>query len=484
MYNRVKKYISQNQMIKHGDHIIAGVSGGADSVCLIFVLLALQKEISFSMQVAHINHMLRPEADKDAAFVADLCLKHDIGYKIFASDVGKLSRKRGLSVEEAGRGYRYECFREMINEFGKGKIAVAHHQDDRAETILFNLFRGSGLRGLTGIRPVRDDIIRPLLCLTRQEIENYLESEKIPYCTDSTNNDDIYTRNRIRRHIIPFAAEVNSEAVRHMAKTAELVWEAENYLHKHTEKAFCECVTPFLGYIKINLLKLNEQDIIIKKRIMLMVIEKLLPGRANISASHIESLTGLTLTGGSRKLNLPNGLIAAKEYDTLVIKIAEKEPIEFKNKIEAGFSYEINLKTPKMSIPELGIISCRIFPYKEVERNLSTIDFEPANSGHEYKNENIPQKMYTKWLDYDKITSCALFRRRLPGDYLIINLKGQHKKLKDYLINEKIPKAKREQMLVLADESHIIWVPGFRISEFYKVTNKTKTILEVELTLE
>ena len=504
MYNRVKAYIAQNQMIGCRDHIVAGVSGGADSVCLFFILLDLQKEIPFTMQVVHVNHKLRPEAEDDADFVADLCRRNQIICKIFTKDVALLARQQGISIEEAGREYRYACFREALNS-PTGKIAVAHHQDDRAETILFHLFRGSGLRGLTGIRPIRDNIIRPLLCLTRQEIEEYLKIKSISYRIDNTNQEDIYTRNRIRRHIIPFAAEVNSEAVRHMAKTADLVWEAESYLHKHTEKAFDECVISSPAQISIDLIKMNEQDIIIKKRIMIMAVEELLSGRKNISARHIESLIGMTITGGSQKRSLPYGLVAWKEYDSLVIKFVEKEPIAF-TKSDADHSYFLDLKNQNLSIPSLGMISIRIFPYQKYERKtlsaldfasvesenkykverkaLSTIDFESADGGDGNKNENIPKKTYTKWFDYDKITSCANFRRRQPGDFLVINQKGQHKKLKDYLINEKIPKARRDEMYVFADGSHVIWIPGFRISEYYKITNETKMILEATLAAE
>ena len=419
------------------------------------------------MKVVHINHMLRVEADEDAAFVAEMCKKHGVEYKIYKEDIGKLAKAKGISTEEAGRDYRYKCFRKTLSNIESGKIAVAHHQNDRAETLLFNLFRGSGLKGLTAIRPIRDNIIRPLLCLTRREIEEYLETENIPYCTDLSNAEDLYSRNRIRNHIIPFAAEMNPEAVRHMAKTADLVWEAESFLHKHTEMAFDECVIAFsehkkINQLKINLIKLNKQDIIIKKRIMLMAVEKLLPGRANISGVHVESLTALTISGGSAKINLPNGLIAVKEYDNLIIGFAEKELIDFKS-VTTVKTYEINLNEPELNIPDLGIVTCRTFSY--------------------YKNEKIPQKMYTKWFDYDKITSCAVFRRRKAGDYLVINREGQHKKLKDYLINEKIPKARRDEIYILADESHVIWVPGFRISEFYKVTDETKTVLEISLSM-
>jgi tRNA(Ile)-lysidine synthase len=467
MYNKIHAYIANNRMIEPDDHIVAGISGGADSVCLLFILLKLQKEISFTIRAVHVNHMLRAEATEDAAFVAELCRQQGVELRIYSANVAKLARIIGLSIEEAGREYRYECFMEDSPE--SAKIAVAHHQDDRAETILFNLFRGSGLKGLSGIRPVRDNIIRPLLCCTRQEIEDYLESQNIPYCTDPTNAEDIYTRNRIRRHIIPFAAEVNPAAVRHMAKTADLVWEAESFIHKHTELALRECVNFSSSLIEINIKKFNELDMFIKKRIMLLVVEKLLPGRRNISARHIENLLSLTIAGGSQELHLPYGLIAHKEYDTIVIKkqkpasiVKIDENIQKDNEvIIVASDSPLPVKEQNINIPNLGVISYHTFTYQQ--------------------NENIPQKTYTKWFDYDKITTCVVFRRRKTGDYLIINRDGQHKKLKEYLINEKMPKAKREELYVLADASHIIWVPGLRISEYYKVTDETTTVLEISL---
>lgn len=463
----------QNKMIEPGDHVVAGISGGADSVCLFYILLDLQREIAFTMQAVHVNHLLRAEAKEDAVFVGKLCLKEGVALKVFTADVGEIAREKGLSLEEAGREYRYECFQEVIKEKGSGKIAVAHHQDDRAETILFNLFRGSGLKGLSGIRPLRDNIIRPLLCCLRQEIEDYLKKRNISYLTDYSNNEDIYTRNRIRHHLIPFATEVNKEAVRHMAKTADLVWEAESYLFKQTENAFNDCAAYISDRVIVNIKKFNLQDLFLKKRILLLAIEKLKPGRQDISARHIESLLSLTITGGSRTLNLPGKLTVLKEYDSLIIKLSDKNRssagVLAKGRVEdlITFSDEFVLQVDENSIgrekeiiiPNIGKLFYLTFSYQ--------------------KFENIPQKIYTKWFDYDKITSCALVRKRRAGDFLVVNRIGQHKKLKEYLINEKVPRVKRDDVFVLADGSHIMWVPGLRISEYYKVTDETKIVLEV-----
>jgi tRNA(Ile)-lysidine synthase len=211
-----------------------------------------------------------------------------------------------------------------------------------------------------------------------------------------------------------------------------------------------------------------------------MAIEQLLPSRRNIMARHIENLLGLMNTNGNKgssEIHLPQGLMARKEYDKIVISYG-KSSININMTEQSGhvkditvkksdciFDIKIDSKTPyvpqDIDIKNLGIMSCLTFPYQ--------------------KNENIPQKAYTKWFDYDRITTCAVFRLRRPGDYLVINRDGQRKKLKKYLINEKVPKSRRENMFVLADDSHIMWVPGLRISEYYKVTDSTATILEVRL---
>ncbi|MCL2253628.1 MAG: tRNA lysidine(34) synthetase TilS [Lachnospiraceae bacterium] len=448
-------------MVEIGDHVVVGVSGGADSVCLLFILLALIKEIPFTIEAAHINHLLRKEADEDMDFVKDLCEELGVPLRVFTENIKELAKKRRVGIEEAARDYRYACFNEAVSH-NKGKIAVAHHQDDNAETVIFNLFRGSGLKGLSGISAVRDKIIRPLLCCNRREIEAYLECQKITYITDATNSEDIYARNRIRRHIIPIANGINSEAVMHIAKTAELIRETECYLQKHTKAAFNECATHSETQIAINLTKFTGYERLIQKRILLLAIGELSSECRDISACHVDGILKIIDGGGSRRVDLPGKIVAIKEYDTLVIINHTAEPHFKSTDIQITFN-KIHGNKEEITIPDLGILLYFTFPYQ--------------------KNENIPQKTYTKWFDYDKITSCLIFRRRKQDDYLIINQAGQHKRLKDYLINEKIPKAARDKLYVLADGSHIVWVPGLRISEEYKVTSFTETVLACTLKL-
>lgn len=219
---QVQNFIREQKMIMPGDFVIAGVSGGADSVCLFFELLAYQKEIPFSMEVVHIEHGIRGQDSlADANYVENLCKEYGVPFHLVSCDIKKMAQESSLTVEEAGRKARYQAFEQAAKKSGRSncKIAVAHNLDDQAETILMNLARGSGLRGLGGIRPVRENIIRPLLNTRRSEIEAALRGRQITWRTDETNHQTEYTRNRIRLEILPLLAQgVNGQAASHIAR--------------------------------------------------------------------------------------------------------------------------------------------------------------------------------------------------------------------------------------------------------------------------
>lgn len=236
---KIENYIRQYHMIEKGDRIVIGVSGGADSVCLLMALCSLQEKLGFQVLVCHVNHELRgEEAAQDEAYVEMLCHKMQVPFFAFHENVELIAKKRKESLEEAGRYVRRQAFEQLCKEQGGTKIATAHHSNDNAETMLLNMARGTGLRGLCGIRPMYGKWIRPLLKLSREEIEQWLKDCDIRYCVDETNQEDEYTRNRIRHHVIPTLEEqVNTRTVEHFVKLSEQAEEIYEYLEKQTDQA-------------------------------------------------------------------------------------------------------------------------------------------------------------------------------------------------------------------------------------------------------
>lgn len=484
---KVKEYIEKYHMIASGDVVVAGVSGGADSVCLFLMLYGLAEEMGFRLTVVHVNHGIRREAEAEAAYVEGLCSQRGIPFMLAKEDVKAYAKRERLSEEEAGRKVRYEAFEDALKKYGGdtnvsdgmekgrscGKIAVAHNANDRAETMLFHLFRGTGLTGAGGIKPVRGNVIRPLLCLRREEIEEYLGKKRIAFCIDRTNLEDTYTRNRIRNHIIPYAEkEICLGAVKHMCGAADLFWEADAYIRRQAEKLFADCaVCADKEKIVLNVKKLEEGDPFIRKQVFLQCIEMLTEGRKDITSAHVEEVVKLLPKQGSKQISMPYGLKVRKEYELLLFYLENR-----RGEAEQGTLPEeiaVNLpdvleKVYKLDVPNLGRAEFTVFSKEKIPIFLN-------------KSEIISEKTCTEWLDCDKITKAIVFRKRKIGDYLTINKELSRKKLKDYMIEEKIPKSERGNLYVLADGSHIIWVPRHRISEYYKITEKTKYVLKVQL---
>ena len=457
-------------MISPGHRIVAGVSGGADSVCLLFVLLEYAKKRKFELAVVHVNHGLREDAGEDAEFVRKLCLQEGVPFFLREVNVGELAAREKRSMEEAGRMVRYQAFREVAESLCADRIAVAHNANDRAETMLFHLFRGSGIKGLCAIPPMREQIIRPLLCLERSEIECYLTERGISYRTDSTNDEDSYTRNRIRHHILPVAEqEVSSRAVAHMCRTADALSELEEYLELQTMEAEKSCVEPLTvdsALLMINVERFGQLHIALRKRLLLALLKDMAPGGKDISAVHMEDVLALFEKEGNPRIDLPFGIRAVRRYGVVFLERGQ-EPC---GKTDCLLHQKIELPPAETSEPlsfDLGTAG---------QAELSV--FFVKNGQKVLRNE------YTKWFDCDRILESPVFRFRQVGDYFsLADGRGGtvHKSLKDYMINEKIPREDRDRMLLLAEGNHVLWLAGYRISEYYKVTENTKRILQVKL---
>ncbi len=458
MLKRVKEYVDKWHMLQKGDRVIVGVSGGADSVCLLFVLLELKKEIGFEIVAVHVNHGLRgKDADADEDFVKKICAENGIVCECYFENVELIAKKRKQSTEEAGREIRRACFEQTIRKHQGTKIALAHHKNDSAETFLFHLARGTGLRGLGGIAPVKDMVIRPLLCLERKEIEAYLQSKGIAYCTDQTNKSDLYTRNRIRNYVIPYMEEhINEKMVAHMSDTMEQIRQIEAYLEKQVESYWQECVcTGHVGYVILEQ-TYREVPEALKPLLIRKVLATVCGREKDLEAIHFGQVQELFEKQTGRKVDLPYQVEAKRSYEG--VEIYQKEDKE--RSLHQVFGYVQG---------EEGEIfwNGRRVTYRLLDRTEQI--------------QNSLEKSSTKWFDYDIIESNICFRTRQQGDYITIHADGRTQKLKSYFINEKIPQRERDNLLLIADGNHILWVVGHRINPLYQINENTKRILEIQI---
>ena len=475
MLDQVKSCIKEYNMITKGDRIVIGVSGGADSVCLFHVLLELKEEYELTLFAVHINHCLRgEEADQDEEYVRNLCLKNNTAFYGIRADVSQISKEKGLSFEEGGRLVRYEEFYRVLKENNCNKIAIAHNKNDNAETFLFHLFRGSGLSGLRGIPPVRDEIIRPLLYVTREEIENYLSLRRIEYCNDATNEENDYSRNKIRNQILSYAKEnINSKAIEHITMAGNHIREVNDFLEHHIDKAFTILVKIRQdGSYEIPIAALLQEERVVQRGIIRKLFKILINGLKDIDFLHTELVLSLVDKEVGKRLNLPLGLMAIKEYDKLVLKnestkeITEKLAERDRNKKEEYISLDLS------SIEE-GEEKWYEIPFAEANIKIRKLSYK--------KSMIFPQNGYTKWFDCDKIKNTVLIRPREEGDYLQIDGAGNKKKIKSLFIDEKVPRDLRDGIPLIADGSHIMWVIGHRMSEGYKISEHTRLILEISV---
>ena len=471
--SKVSAFMEEFHMLQAGDKVLVGLSGGADSVCLFYVLLSLLGGIGCAVEAVHVNHGLRESATRDEVFVRELCAKEGVPLYVRFADVGVLAKENGMSLEEAGRKARYEIFDQVANQTGAARIATAHHANDQAETILFHLCRGSGLRGIAGIYPVRGRLIRPLLTTGRDEIEAYLAQRGLCYMTDETNADTAFSRNRIRHDILPaLSKEICSTSTEHIAATGETVREALSYLDRQIREAFLMCT----GYreetkkqcLVLHLPAFEKLHPYIQKEVLLCCMYEMTGSKKDISRVHVEALLNLIALQTGSMRQLAHGLTVIKSYDTLLFYGAKDAPEPY-GSVEAAESGNVLLVAGKEEL--LSGVSCLLADGRKVV--LRVFEYE--------KNVEVPRKAYTKWLDYDKIETPLTIRTPREGDFFYFDDKNR-KSVKAYMVNEKIPAQERKQQLVVAEGNHVLYFLGRRISNYYKVSGQTKTILEITVT--
>jgi len=309
MKNKVIDTIKKFNLIQSGDKIVLGVSGGPDSISMLNILNEIKEQFKFEIYVAHINHMIREEAEDDEIYVQNYCKKNNIEFYVKRIDVQQFANTNKIGTEEAGRNIRYEFFEEVMQEVGANKIGIAHNKNDKIETIIMNLIRGSGISGLKGIEPIRDNkYIRPLIECERQEIEQYCEKNNLNPRIDKTNFENDYTRNKIRNIVIPYIQkEFNPNIIQTMDRLSQVATEESDYINKQTDEIYQKLlVEQNTKQIVLRLKEFNKQEKVIKNRIVLKAIKEVMGSTERIEKIHIEDIIKLCDNNIGNKFLTPN----------------------------------------------------------------------------------------------------------------------------------------------------------------------------------
>ena len=446
LIEKVYAFIQQEALIKPRQTVAAAVSGGADSVCLLSVFLALKDRLDIRVRAVHVEHGLRPTSHRDQAFVEKLCREKNVPLDVFHVDAAAEAALRKRGLEETARELRYEAFFKVIEA---DVIALAHHQRDQAETLWLNLMRGSGLMGLSAMPPARDRIIRPLLILTPEEIRGYLQSEGQDWMEDETNQNPSFRRNFIRGEGFDWLKEhFNPNIVETLARTASLLQKDEALLDKLTEQEYPRLFRDH----SLSIEGLLQEPEALRSRLLRKLIREE-AGLTDVSWKHMEAIEDLLQAQSGLGVDLPGGSRAVRSFDRLLIDHGQRPE---------AFTEEYTLAP----IPFHGR-----FDRFHIDVEISFVE--------NVKNYTFSKNLYTKSFDYDTIKDTIILRTRRPGDFLSIG--SGHKKLKDYMIEEGIPRHLRDSLPLLACGPHVLWVIGYRMSDAVKLTGQTKRVIEVRV---
>lgn len=439
--HKALRQVENYGMLPEGCTVVAGVSGGADSMALLHFLLWYAQEKHIRVIAAHVNHGLRgEESDEDEAFVREWCKKQGVACEVLRTDVSSQARELRCGLEECGRHVRYAFFESIAKPYG-ARIATAHTLSDQAETVLLHLAQGSGGRGLTGIPPVRGHIVRPLLSVTRKEVEDYCETNRIPFRTDRTNFSLDYTRNRLRMQVIPLLKELNPLLEEGISRTAAFAREDEEALCGWAGKALREAKLPEGWDAKA----LSAYPAAVRKRALRAAAEREIPSR--LSAVHLEGMDRVLREGGT--ICLPGNCTA--KCSGGLFRFARDHKLKI---------WEIAFAVGDFTLPDGRRLKIERISRKEYE-----------------ERRKFNKLLFNNALDYATITDSTVLRNRRPGDIFRPVRRGVTKTLKKLLNEAAVPEEKRDSLVLLEAEGNVLWVERFGVAETAAVTEKTKEVV-------
>lgn len=438
---KFKNFIEENNLIEKGDSIVSAVSGGSDSVFMLEMLLAIKDDYDLKIIVSHVNHGLRgAEARRDEDFVKKLAEKNGLIYEVEHINMAGYAKEHSLTCEEAGRKLRYIFFEEVKEKYKADKVAIAHNENDVAETTFLNIFRGTGLDGLESIPLRRDFYIRPILCFEKSEIIDFLKENNIRYVDDSTNFTNDYKRNMIRNEIIPFIKKnFNENIVSSMSRLASIAKENNLYLEDIINDKYKAIVTAnSIDREGFNELNHYEKTLVLRK-----FLRENLNYLNNISKDNIEDMINLISLDSGKKYDIDGKHYLVNDFDKTIFK--------------------------KLDINELS---------EEISLDFK-LDKVYNIYGSKFKFVLSDKILSKKYLDYDLLTGKLSLRNRRSGDrFNPFGMKGS-KKIKDYFVDKKVSSDDRSKVLFLMNDDEIAYVVGHDIADKYRASSKTKNYLNV-----
>lgn len=461
MFKRVQATIQKYNMISSGDRILVGVSGGPDSVVLVHILKLLSEEMKLQVFVAHLNHCFRGlESDKDAIFVEKLAQKLQLTAVIESRDTPGYTLLNKVSAQTGARELRYRFFEEKVKQLGCNKLATGHNANDQAETLLINFLRGSGPRGLGGIPPVRDGwVIRPLIEISRNQIEAYCTEHFLETRIDQSNLKNVYTRNKLRLELLPhLQKEYNANLVETLVRTGEIFREEELYLEEVTRN-YWENVRLYqeAHLIRISLMRFLDMPAAFQRRVIRYAWVSLSGTTHNLQFNHLENMLNIVRSGQTgSKIDLPMGISLIKNYEDFILTN------ETSNDEPRALSYELAVPGVSMIFETGDAILAEI------------IEITGGNIINTDPDEII--------IDLNIVGLPLFIRSRKDGDWFKPTGMEGSKKIKKFLIDQKVLKRERDLIPILVSgDEQIVWVVGLRADRRWQIASGTKTALKLKL---